>query len=248
MPTGPAPVTPQLPDRPGSSSSNSSNLVRGADVVATVRTQLGKPYEFGSGPSTDTFDCSDLMQWAYKQHGIRIPRVTADQVKIGAAVQRNQIQAGDLIFSNWIGRPHSHVGIYDGNGNIIQAPKTGDVVKVTKLGPGYWSHVDAIRRVPGVVGGPAGTVTVPAGGSGGGGGPIGDLFGAITRVLSPAEAATAALAPLRTVADAATNVGAAAMRINNLFLPTSIMRGVAGVAGGIFILIGIFFLAREAKR
>lgn len=233
------------PDRPGASGTT-AGLVRGADVVATVRTQLGKPYVFGSGPDTSSFDCSDLMQWAYKQHGIRIPRVTSDQVKIGVEVPRAQIQAGDLLFSNWIGRPHSHVGIYDGQGNIIQAPKTGDVVKVTRLGPSYWSHIDAIRRVPGVVSGPAGNVEPGAPGT-----PIDGITNVITgitnRILSPAEAATAALAPLQSLAQSAMQIGGVANRITQLFLPTSIMRGVAGVAGGIFVLIGIFFLAREVR-
>lgn len=249
MPVPVVPTTPQAssPSAPSAPAASAAGGVRGADVVATAMTQLGKPYEFGSGPSTATFDCSDLVQWAYKQHGIRLPRVTGDQVKIGSSVPRAQIQPGDLIFSNWIGREHSHVGLYVGDGTLIQAPKTGDVVKITKLGPSYWSHVDAIRRPAGVIGGPASNP--PAGASGTDpAGLIAGLLGPINRVLNPAEAATAALAPLRVMAESAASVAGVANRINQAFLPTNIMRGVAGLAGGVFLLIGVIFLAREVKR
>jgi len=93
-------------------------------LASIASTQLGKPYVFGSGPSTDSFDCSDLIQWTYKQMGINIPRVTYDQIKIGRSVKGKPLQPGDLVF------PHKgHVVMYVGNGKVIAAPYTGTVVQ-----------------------------------------------------------------------------------------------------------------------
>ena len=101
------------------------------------RNQLGKPYVFGAtGPSS--FDCSGFTSYVYrKATGIDITRTTYSQIGVGRPVSRDQLQPGDLVF------PHAgHVGIYVGNGNIIHAPRTGDVVKVSPI----WSFY-AARRV-----------------------------------------------------------------------------------------------------
>jgi cell wall-associated NlpC family hydrolase len=96
----------------------------GFQVAKVAASQLGKPYVFGSGPSTDSFDCSDLIQWAYKQIGINLPRVTYDQIKVGRSVKGKPLQPGDLVF------PHEgHVVMYVGGGKVIAAPYTGTVVQ-----------------------------------------------------------------------------------------------------------------------
>ena len=95
------------------------------NLIAAADTQIGKPYLFGSGPDTSSFDCSDLIQWAYKQIGIDIPRTTYDQIKIGKPVKWGEFQPGDLIFSNGGG----HVVMYVGGGKVISAPYTGQVVQ-----------------------------------------------------------------------------------------------------------------------
>lgn len=93
-------------------------------LTRIVGTQIGKPYVFGSGPGTDSYDCSDLVQWAYKQIGVSIPRVTYDQIKAGRSVKGQPLKPGDLIF------PHSgHVVMYVGGGKVIAAPYTGTVVQ-----------------------------------------------------------------------------------------------------------------------
>ncbi|MEU1724070.1 C40 family peptidase [Actinomadura sp. ATCC 39365] len=97
--------------------------------------KLGRPYVWGAeGP--DTFDCSGLVQWAYGQAGVRMPRVTHQQWVAGPQVPLAQAQPGDLIF--WRNDPTnpgyiSHVAIYWGNGKVLQAPRTGDVVKISPL-------------------------------------------------------------------------------------------------------------------
>lgn len=96
--------------------------------------QIGKPYQFGAtGPSS--FDCSGLTQAAWRAAGVQLPRTTWTQWGWGAArrVPLNEIQPGDLLFSKGLG----HMGMYAGNGKMIHAPQTGDVVKVSSL-DGYW--------------------------------------------------------------------------------------------------------------
>ncbi|MEU7753698.1 C40 family peptidase [Micromonospora sp. NPDC049171] len=122
-------------------------------VVAFALGQLGKPYVWGAeGP--DSYDCSGLMMAAWAEGGVKIPRVTADQVRTGAAVPSlAAMRPGDLIFipgsDGTMTRP-GHVGMYigvdrSGRQYLIQAPSTGDVVKVVAVS--NWSRqVAAIRR------------------------------------------------------------------------------------------------------
>lgn len=98
-------------------------------VLAAAHTQVGKPYVFGSGPNTDSFDCSDLVQWAYKQVGIDIPRTTYDQMKVLPKKPWNKLAPGDLIYRNNGG----HVVMYVGGGKVIAAPYTGTVVQYQPL-------------------------------------------------------------------------------------------------------------------
>jgi len=98
---------------------------------------LGATYVWGAtGPST--FDCSGFTQYVYEHAaGIDITRTTYTQINVGQAVSQDQLQPGDLVF------PHAgHVGIYVGNGQMINAPQTGDVVKVGPITKFY-----AARRI-----------------------------------------------------------------------------------------------------
>ncbi|MGW5010525.1 C40 family peptidase [Micromonospora chalcea] len=122
-------------------------------VVAFALAQRGKPYVWGAeGP--DSYDCSGLMMAAWAKGGVRIPRVTADQVHTGVAVSSlAAMQPGDLIFipgaDGTMSRP-GHVGMYIGDDRsgqqyLIQAPKAGDVVKV--VATSSWNRkIAAIRR------------------------------------------------------------------------------------------------------
>ena len=86
---------------------------------------LGVPYLWG-GESPGGFDCSGLVQYVFAQAGIRLPRVAAEQQTVGSPVPRSALQPGDLVF---FGYPAHHVGIYAGNGTMINAPYTGAVVR-----------------------------------------------------------------------------------------------------------------------
>ncbi|GII55450.1 hypothetical protein Pth03_38390 [Planotetraspora thailandica] len=103
--------------------------------------QVGKPYRYG-GTGPDSWDCSGLTQAAWAAAGVSLPRTTYEQWSWGASrrVSINSLQPGDLLFHPGIG----HVGIYAGDGKVVHAPQTGDVVKVVTLA-GYGSIAGAVR-------------------------------------------------------------------------------------------------------
>lgn len=220
-------------------------MVAGSDIVEYALAQRGDPYVYGAeGP--DTFDCSGLVEYVYKHYGLTTPRTTADMISSSSnltEITRAQLQPGDLIFSNWIGRNSSHVGIYAGGDQIIEAPEPGKTVMVSKLGPAYWSHVDNLRRVPGVDGSPG---TIPADLSSPGE-VTNKLFGWIPTPATMTEAATNIGTSLGSVAQSAMSVSKLAQLATRAFLPSNLLRGFALLMGVVFVLIGIWFLAREVR-
>lgn len=107
----------------------------GATALRAALTQQGKPYVWGAeGP--DSYDCSGLMQWAFKQAGVSLPRSSREQATVGTPVSRAALQPGDLVFFY---SPVHHVAIYVGNGLMLHAPQSGDVVKVAPLDTGNFN-------------------------------------------------------------------------------------------------------------
>ena len=96
----------------------------GEQIVEIARTKIGSPYVYGgSGP--DAFDCSGFTSWVYAQAGKSIPRTSQAQASSGTPVSLDQIQPGDIV-AYYSGA--SHVGIYAGNGMIIDALNSGTPV------------------------------------------------------------------------------------------------------------------------
>jgi hypothetical protein len=105
-------------------------------VIANAESQLGVPYVWGGETPEGGFDCSGLLQWAFHEAGVSIPRVTHDQWNAGQRVEFDDIQRGDLLF--WRTDPTapdyiSHVAIYLGDGMMLEAPRTGLNVRVTPV-------------------------------------------------------------------------------------------------------------------
>lgn len=100
-------------------------IARGKKAVRVALQQLGIPYVWG-GTTRRGFDCSGLMQYAWRRAGIRLPRVTYSQIHVGLRIPNlREARPGDLIF------PHTgHVGMYIGNGKMVAAPRRGTVVRV----------------------------------------------------------------------------------------------------------------------
>lgn len=112
------------------------HLIYGDDNIANyAKNFLGVPYLWG-GVTPDGFDCSGFIQYVYGHFKVNIPRTTYDQVNAGTTVKDN-LKPGDLIFFGDKVKPH-HVGMYIGDGEYIQAPHTGDYIKISPIeGSGY---------------------------------------------------------------------------------------------------------------
>lgn len=113
----------------------------GQPAVELAAQFLGVPYVWG-GTSPSGFDCSGLMYYVYKQLGYNLYRVADDQMKNGIAVSYENLAPGDLVgFVSSPGSSYvSHIGMYVGDGMMIHAPHTGDVVKYTSIAEGTYYH------------------------------------------------------------------------------------------------------------
>ena len=122
----------------------------GQAVVEVAKMYLGVPYVYG-GTSPNGFDCSGLMQFVYKQLGYSINRVAADQMNNGVAIAKEDMAPGDLVgFYSSPGSGYvSHIGMYVGDGMMIHAPHTGDVVRFASIEEGtyYNARFAGARRI-----------------------------------------------------------------------------------------------------
>lgn len=112
-------------------------------AVDAALTQVGKPYQWGAeGP--DSYDCSGLTLWAWAHAGVPLPHNSGMQQAAITPVSRDDIQPGDLLF---YGSPVHHVSMYIGNGQMVEAPYTGQFVRVVSAD--RWSDFVGAGR-PGV--------------------------------------------------------------------------------------------------
>lgn len=110
----------------------SATVGNGAKLVDYLQQQIGKPYSAGTvGPNT--FDCSGLVTAAYQQLGIKLPPLTFTQMQYGMQVNANDLQPGDLMFRHGSQGDFGHVGVYVGNGQVIEAPHTGAFVRAAPV-------------------------------------------------------------------------------------------------------------------
>jgi len=91
--------------------------------------KVGSPYRYGAaGPNA--FDCSGLVNWAFKNSGKSLPRTSGAMSRVGTPVSKSALQPGDLVFFY---KPVSHVGIYIGNGKIVHASNRKSPVKISDM-------------------------------------------------------------------------------------------------------------------
>jgi cell wall-associated NlpC family hydrolase len=111
----------------------------GTTALRAALTKRGDPYVWGAaGPSE--FDCSGLVEWAFAQEGISLPHYTGSLWNSGMHVSKDDLEPGDLVF---FFADISHVGIYIGNGLMVDAPSTGQLVQVQAV---FWDeYVGAVR-------------------------------------------------------------------------------------------------------
>ncbi len=119
-----------------------------ATAVTAARSVLGRPYSWGAvGP--DAFDCSGLIQWAYRKAGVGMTRVSRDQFRGGAAVSLSALAPGDVLFyavNTADAASIYHVAMYVGDGQLVQSPRTGAVVQIVPVRLN--DLLGAIRPVP----------------------------------------------------------------------------------------------------
>jgi cell wall-associated NlpC family hydrolase len=112
-----------------------------AGVVVVARQYLGMPYVWGGASPGSSFDCSGLVQWSYRQVGVQLPRTAQQQYDATDRVAPAELRPGDLVFfANTYpsAEPITHVGIYVGDGRMINAPVEGDVVREMPAFSGFW--------------------------------------------------------------------------------------------------------------
>jgi len=107
-------------------------------VISYAKSLLGTRYVWG-GTSRGGFDCSGFVGYVMRNAGVKLPRTSIEQSRVGTHVPRSELRAGDLIFFNTRGGRISHVGIFIGNGNFIHASSGSGRVIVSALSGAYYS-------------------------------------------------------------------------------------------------------------
>jgi hypothetical protein len=189
------------------------------DFLKVVRAQIGDPYKWGAeGP--DAFDCSGLVRWSLSQVGIKAPRTARAQWPWTRHVTEAQLQPGDLIFESHDGGPTpTHVVIYAGNGQILEAPRTGLDVR-QRSWKDTEAHIVGYGRIPGITGAKAGS-----------GGLLGNAF-----TLALPDSATAGLE----------NATRALQALMWIFNPENWVRITSGAFGVILAGFALLFLMKAA--
>jgi cell wall-associated NlpC family hydrolase len=123
-------------------------------IVATAVAAMGRPYEYGgTGAGGGGFDCSGLIQYAYKKHGIVLARRSVDQAKEGRKVDRKleKLKPADLLTFSSRGGSVTHVGLYMGGGRFIHSATRGVQISVLSAqdpyGRWWYKRWVGVRRV-----------------------------------------------------------------------------------------------------
>lgn len=126
----PAPPTPSSIPAPSSIPNVEATNPNAQRAVDAALSQIGKPYVYAAaGP--DSYDCSGLTMWAWAQAGVSLPHNSGAQYAATPRIDSSDLEPGDLLF---FGSPIHHVSMYIGNGQMVEAPYTGQYVRVVSIG------------------------------------------------------------------------------------------------------------------
>ena len=116
------------------------------EVVMTALSLLDTRYRYGGAQAQQGFDCSGLVMYVFsKATGTALPHNTDQIARMSRPIARRDLQAGDLVYFDTLGRPNSHMGIYVGDGRFINAPSTGGQVRIDHLdNPYYRRHYQSV--------------------------------------------------------------------------------------------------------
>jgi cell wall-associated NlpC family hydrolase len=123
---------------------------KASDLVVNAMGFLGVPYRRGGNTAESGFDCSGFVRAMFEQTvGLVLPRRAREQAEATQAIDRKDLQPGDLVFFNTMRQSYSHVGIYVGDNKFIHSPKPGERVRVEDMRQAYWERrFNGARRVP----------------------------------------------------------------------------------------------------
>jgi cell wall-associated NlpC family hydrolase len=141
QPPAPAPGAPAPgPGNPGSPPAGQPGASKGQQALDVATGYIGTPYTYGGATPQTGFDAAGLVQYAYAQVGVALPRVAYDQCRVGALVARADLLPGDVVcFADPTGYV-DHVGLYAADGQFLHAPHTGAVVGYNALSEPYYSQ------------------------------------------------------------------------------------------------------------
>ncbi|RBW67976.1 LysM peptidoglycan-binding domain-containing protein [Bacillus taeanensis] len=121
----------------------------GSNIISSGEQYLGKPYYYGAlVGDTNKFDCSSFVVTVFREFGINLPRTSREQANVGTPVAKENLQIGDLLFFDTdFDGVINHVGIYSGNGKMINSQYTYGVSYANVFSSSYWgpSFVKAVR-------------------------------------------------------------------------------------------------------
>ncbi|WP_295451271.1 C40 family peptidase [uncultured Thiodictyon sp.] len=109
-----------------------------SEVVSAALSQVGTPYRYGANRPGQALDCSALTSYAYRQVGVRIPRMSGDQLRAAKPVRLEALRPGDLVFFH-TGPGVSHVGLMVDKNRFVHASTAMHQVGLTRLYTPYWS-------------------------------------------------------------------------------------------------------------
>lgn len=118
-------------------------------VLAYALSLVGAKYKFGGNSVATGFDCSGFVNHVFAEiAGVALPRNAEAIAQRGMAVDKAELQSGDLVFYNTRSRANSHVGIYLGNNTFVHAPSRGKGVEVVDMTENYWQkRFNGARRI-----------------------------------------------------------------------------------------------------
>jgi len=136
-----------LPPGAGEAASQPAAAVAVPELISTALQFRGVPYRNG-GSDPSGFDCSGFVQYVFARFGTMLPREVRDQYHAGAAIDLDEVEAGDLLFFETVSRGASHVGMAVGGGEFVHAPSSRGVVRVERYDASYWaSRFVGARRI-----------------------------------------------------------------------------------------------------
>lgn len=122
---------------------------RASDLAIRAMAMVGIRYKYGGNTPEHGLDCSGLVRYVFKQAwGAELPRTSEEISRVGAKVDHNDLQPGDLVFYNTLRRGFSHVGIYLGDNKFVHSPSAGNSIRIESMDLSYWKkRFNGARRI-----------------------------------------------------------------------------------------------------